>query len=257
VTPDAPRAGAPATPPSNRAQRVGRALQRVPLAYGAAVAALRLVGTWRRPRQIARYLETHERRYLRIGSGRHTGRDWLSTDLIPVSPRVVYMDATEPFPLPSRSFEAVHCEHVIEHITYDAGLTMLRECHRILRPGGVLRIATPDLALVARLITSGSSDQPMREYVEWSNGSYGTESERRAPANAAFAANRLVRAWGHTFIYDEPTLHAALRDAGFHDVVRVAPGASDHAALRGVDHHHEEIGTAANELETLAFEATA
>jgi len=244
------------TPPANLAQRIGGALQRMPLAYRAAVGALRLLGKQRRPRQIARYLGSHDRRYLRIGSGRHTGRDWLSTDLIPVRLRVVYMDATEPFPLPSQSFDAVHCEHVIEHVTYEAGMTMLRECHRVLRTGGVLRIATPDLALVARLITSGASDPRLRDYVEWSSAGYGTDAERRDPANPAFAANRLVRAWGHTFIYDEPTLAAALRDAGFRDVVRVAPGISDHAALRGVDRHHEEIGTAANELETLALEAT-
>ena len=58
-----------------------------------------------------------------------------------MSLRVVYMDATEPFPLPSQSFDAVHCEHVIEHVAYEAGMTMLRECRRVLRPGGVLRIA--------------------------------------------------------------------------------------------------------------------
>ena len=241
------------TPPPHVVRRIGRAL----LEYRAVATALGLVALPRRPRQIARYIDTHERRYLRLGAGRQTDSGWLSVDLIPLSFRVVYMDATKPFPLPPGSFDAVHCEHVIEHIPYEGAMTMLAECHRILRPGGLLRIATPNLALVARLITSGSSDPDLREYVEWSNRGYGTAAEQRDPANPAFAANRLVRNWGHTFIYDEATLRTALRDAGFHDIVTVEPRTSSHPELHGIDRHHEEIGTTANDLETLLLEATA
>jgi predicted SAM-dependent methyltransferase len=243
--------------PANTPQRIGAALQRVPPAHWTAAMALRLIGLRRRPRQVERYLAANERRRLRLGSGRHTDPGWLSTDLLPVSLRVVFMDVTKPFPLPSASFDVIHCEHVIEHLGYDGGLAMLGECHRVLRPGGVLRIATPDLALVARLVADGADDPALTDYVRWSNGTYGTAAERRDTANAAFVANRMVRNWGHTFIYDDATLGAALAAAGFHDIVAVTPCESSHPELRGVDRHHEEIGVAANELETLALEATA
>jgi len=245
------------SPPANLPQRIGGALARVPPAYWLVARTLRAIGVRRRPRQINRYLERHAHRRLRLGSGRHTDPGWLSGDFLPVSPRVVYLDVTESFPLPADSFDIVHCEHVIEHISYEQGLFMLRECHRVLRAGGILRIATPDLALVGRLITQGGGDPALLEYVRWSNENYGTEAERLDPANAAFAANRLVRNWGHTFIYDAATLRAALESAGFRDVLGVTPGSSSHLELRGIDRHQEEIGEAANELETLAYEATA
>ena len=89
-----------------------------------------MIGLRRRPRQIERYLAASERRRLRLGSGRHTDPGWLSADLLPVSLRVVFMDVTKPFPLPSQSFDIIHCEHVIEHLGYEGGLAMLAECRR-------------------------------------------------------------------------------------------------------------------------------
>ncbi|HEX4187707.1 MAG TPA: methyltransferase domain-containing protein, partial [Solirubrobacteraceae bacterium] len=136
---------------TNVLQQAGARLQRYPLLYAAAALGLQGVGRVRRRRQIANYLRAHERRYLRIGSGSHTDPGWLSTDLLPVALDVVFMDATKAFPFPSGSFDAVQCEHVIEHVAHEAGIAMLTECRRVLRPGGVLRIATPNLELVRRL----------------------------------------------------------------------------------------------------------
>ena len=89
-----------------RHEIAARRIQRVPPAYWAAATVLRLIGLRRRPRQIERYLAANERRRLRLGSGRHTDPGWLSADLLPVSLRVVFMDVTKPFPLPSQS---IHC----------------------------------------------------------------------------------------------------------------------------------------------------
>lgn len=238
-------------------QRVGGVLQRFPLAYNAASLGLRTVGLARRNRQIAAYLTANQRRFLRIGCGSYTDLGWLATDLLPVRRNVVYMDATKRFPLPDASFDAVQCEHVIEHVTFEAGLVMLRECHRVLRKGGILRIATPNIDLVRRLLDSDDEDPALVRYVEWSNRTYGTRSAGDELANPVLTANRLVRSWGHTFIYDEPTLRRALSRAGFSEIVTVSPGESSHTELRGIDRHAQEIGRGPNELETLALEATA
>jgi predicted SAM-dependent methyltransferase len=242
---------------TNMAQRIGARIQQFPLVYKAATLAIQALGLMRRHKQIATYLSDNETRCLRVGSGSHTDPGWLSVDLVPVSRGVVFIDATKRFPLPSASFDAVQCEHVIEHVAHEAGLTMLRECHRILRKGGILRIATPNLDLVRRLLDDSISDRAVAAYVNWSNRAFGAPSELSELSNAVFTVNRFVRNWGHVFLYDEPTLRRALAAAGFSEIVRVTPGQSSHPVLVGMDRHEQEIGKEANELETLALEATA
>ncbi|MBB5285126.1 SAM-dependent methyltransferase [Rhabdobacter roseus] len=40
--------------------------------------------------------------------------------------------------------------HVFEHLSYEEGIHALRELHRVLKPGGICRISTPDLEFFAR-----------------------------------------------------------------------------------------------------------
>jgi predicted SAM-dependent methyltransferase len=218
---------------------------------------LMLVGFVRRDRQIGRYLAEHrDERYLRIGAGSHAGSGWLAADLVPEHLNIAYMDNTKPFPLPNRSFDAIVCEHMIEHVPYDAGMNVLGECYRVLKVGGVLRIATPNMTSVCKLIDFSTLDEAATAYVKWSNSTFGGDLEAKNISNPVFVINRVMRAWGHTFLYDERTLTEALVHAGFETVVRVSPGCSEHPALVNVDRHGEEIGERFNEIESLVLEAT-
>lgn len=218
---------------------------------------LMMAGLARRDRQIGRYLSEHPtERYLRIGAGSHADRGWLAADLVPEHLNIAYMDNTKPFPLPSRSFDVIVCEHMIEHVPYAAGMKVLSECSRVLKVGGVLRIATPNMTSLCHLIDSSTLDEVSAEYIEWSNTRFGEELEPKHKSNPVFVINRVMRSWGHTFLYDEPTLTEALIHAGFETVVRVAPNRSEHPALVDVDRHGEEIGERFNEIESLVLEAT-
>jgi SAM-dependent methyltransferase len=64
---------------------------------------------------------------------------------------VVAHDLTRGVPFPEASFDVVYHSHVLEHFHRDAAERFLRECRRVLRPGGVLRVAVPDLEQMARL----------------------------------------------------------------------------------------------------------
>jgi predicted SAM-dependent methyltransferase len=180
---------------------------------------------------------------------------WLCTDVRPVKASPVYLDATKPWPMPSRSFGYVGCEHMIEHVPYDAGLRVLSEAHRVLLPDGVLRVSTPNLDVI-RLLPD-LNDPDVQEYVRWSNQVFGSPMERAEPDSPIHALNRAMRAWGHQYLYDQATLRKALTAAGFRNVVCCEPGQSQHPKLVGVDRHATEIGEVPNRVESLILEATA
>lgn len=52
--------------------------------------------------------------------------------------------------LPDESCEIVFCSHVFEHIPHTQLPIVLAEINRVLSPGGVLRLLTPDLAVIAK-----------------------------------------------------------------------------------------------------------
>src|SRR5438093_6396512 len=96
-------------------------------------------------RILHRYLSSTQNPSLQIGSANNQIAGWLNSDYHPHDATQYHLDATEPFDIPDESFDLVFCEHMIEHISFSDGLNMLRECHRILKPGGRMRIATPPL----------------------------------------------------------------------------------------------------------------
>ncbi len=204
---------------------------------------------------VARYLSQHDVAKLEIGSGNTVLEGWLGTDLKPRHDDVVEMDATKRFPLPDSCLDFVHAEHLIEHISYKQGQRTLSECRRVLKPGGVIRLATPDLErLVA--VYRGDAGPEGEHYLQWVYSAY----MRKAPhVHPTFMLNRQVRSWGHTFIYDPTVLRMALEDAGFVDIERCELGVSRHEALHGVERHHikgKPERDRAIRFETMIFEGT-
>lgn len=158
---------------------------------------------------------------LEIGTGRSFKAGWLCTDLEQLAavdgselPAVHYMDATQPFPLPSDAFDAVYTEHTIEHLSLLDGMRLAAEAFRVLKSGGVLRVVTPSLGFLLRM-TSIDKDLFEQRYFDWALDA----SVPDAPIHsAAVFLNNFVRAWGHRFIYDRPTLRITMERAGFTDV---------------------------------------
>ncbi len=61
-------------------------------------------------------------------------------------------------PFPDRSFDVVYHSHVLEHLSKSEASKFLKECSRVLRPQGVLRVVVPDLEEIA----NNSSEQALR-----------------------------------------------------------------------------------------------
>jgi predicted SAM-dependent methyltransferase len=165
---------------------------------------------------------------LHIGGGWLLLEGWLNAD-IELIPGVMRMDATRRFPFADETFQYIYSEHMIEHVPYEKGTYMLRECCRVMRRGGAIRVITPDLSAILGLHSRDLSAAQER-YLLWFCQTFVPE---RAPS-AVFAINSMFRLWGHQFIYDKQTLADAMRLAGFNSVTRLPISQSHHPDLQNL-----------------------
>ena len=88
---------------------------------------------------------------LNLGCGTRFHAAWVNLDITPAGSGVRQHDLRTRLPFKEGEFEAVYHSHVLEHLPHSQALPFLRECHRVLAPGGILRVVVPDLEMIARL----------------------------------------------------------------------------------------------------------
>ncbi|MEO1009100.1 MAG: methyltransferase domain-containing protein [Planctomycetota bacterium] len=78
-------------------------------------------------------------------------------------PGWICLDATLGYDLAERlladygdaSVEAIFCSHTLEHLPVDRAAALVRDCRRVLKPGGVLRLVLPDCERLVRAHNDG------------------------------------------------------------------------------------------------------
>lgn len=92
-----------------------------------------------KPTSIADYLAVPGMKALHLGCGMNQLPGWLNTDVEP-DYGVTFLDVTQPVPAPDNSFDYIFAEHLIENFGPKKLKEVLKECYRILKPGGILRL---------------------------------------------------------------------------------------------------------------------
>lgn len=204
---------------------------------------------WRR-RKIRKYLSNTTEPKLQIGCGRNPLKGWLNTGIsLRESWNGVYLNAGQPFMLLDETFNYVFSEHLFEHLTYPQALNMLAESYRVLKPGGIIRIATPDLRFLIGLYQDPEKTIH-KEYIEYSAEKGGL------PASPVYVINRFHTTWGHQIIYDKETLENLLVNTGFKNITICEVGKSNHKVLNGIEGHFKLLPEEFNLLETMIIEGT-
>jgi predicted SAM-dependent methyltransferase len=207
-----------------------------------------------RKKQIAEYFAKSKIRKLQLGAGSNGLNGWLNSEAfvpssfthsLKVAREYIFLDVCQPFPFEDNSVEYIFHEHVIEHINYHQGQSMLQECFRILKPGGWMRIATPNLQVLVGLYGRQSSVDDklyLSEYVRFNSGVWSSDLSHVSNNQAVFVLNHALRAWGHQFIYDYQTLSDAVGSAGFINISREEPQKSCDSHLANLEYRKDLVG---------------
>jgi predicted SAM-dependent methyltransferase len=199
------------------------------------------------------YLESHPVRKLHLGAGGNDPPGWLNTDIAPTS-NEIYLDATQRYPFSDGSFQYIFSEHMIQLVSWEGGVAMLKECYRVLVPGGKLRIVTPNLAKFVQLLI-GNPDADAQRFIA---AKLRLSGWPESPVNAAYILNRQLRHWGTQFLYDPATLRKTLELAGFKQITEYQVDEKTDPVFREAEIRTRNEGSdvwLVNRWESMAFEA--
>jgi predicted SAM-dependent methyltransferase len=199
---------------------------------------------------ITSYLEKNNIRKLQIGAQSNSVDGWLNVDIEPKSGEVVYMDAIKLFPFEANTFDFIFTEHMIEHISFNEGDFMLRECFRVMKKGGKIRVVTPNLKFLIELYQE-SKTETQEDYLRFSQKYF----KNQEPELDTLVINNFFRDWGHQFIHDAKSLRYLLEKAGFQQISLTKVNESRYPEFQNLEQHQKEIGEAFNHLESILIEA--
>jgi predicted SAM-dependent methyltransferase len=149
---------------------------------------------------------------LQFGSGPTPVPGWINIDGGTCAD--LQMDLRRRLPLQDESVAYIFTEHFLDHLQFPDGIGhLLRECQRVLKPGGTMRVIVHDGDLLLRAYVERD--------VEFFRGIADFDSPDENVSSLMAYVNHIFRFNGfHQFIYDYETLETQFIKAGFTSVRR-------------------------------------
>lgn len=167
-------------------------------------------------------------RKLNLGSGLNSALGWINYDwgLLPLIgkfrltsilvnlhlldksynwkwPKISLVNIKDELPDENNSVDYIYCSHVLEHFEKEEAIKILRECKRVLKDKGIIRIVLPNLSKIIE--SYDSADIFNREYFGFDKDLY---------VGISGKIKRLfIRS--HQWMYDKKTAIEILKIAGF------------------------------------------
>lgn len=178
---------------------------------------------------VAKFRQAEGQVRLHLGCGRTRLPKWLNVDIAGAND--LNWDLAEGLSFVSdNTVDFIFHEHVLEHLERPDAIAFTRECYRSLKPGGVIRIAMPDLDEVVRTYQNGWKSEYASVCEEFRAAYGGVTFKTRGEL-----LDICMRGWGHCYLYNEEDVCKVLAHSGFQDIRRVRHGISSHEALTGIE----------------------
>jgi predicted SAM-dependent methyltransferase len=129
---------------------------------------------------------------------------------------IQYSDATKHIPLPNDVVELLYSSHMLEHLDREEAKLFLNEARRVLKKGGTIRLAVPDI------------ERKIEIYFQNRNADDFIESTHMCIPRPRTLSQRLrmvlVGTRHHQWMYDGKSLSKLLMENGFHNINVLAAG---------------------------------
>lgn len=166
-----------------------------------------------------------------------------SSALENIDPSIICHDVCRGLPFPDKTFDVVYHAQFLEHLERTQALWFLKECYRILKPRGIIRVVTPDLEYLAGeylralqvYMREESAGLILREQATMAlfgqmvrREPVGTQQQKGWVRFVERLVRGNVRKSGelHCWLYDHCELRQILSKAGFQDLARQTTGTS-------------------------------
>jgi predicted SAM-dependent methyltransferase len=166
-------------------------------------------------------------RKLHVGCGDVYLEGWINVDSEYEKADLIH-DLRKPLPYEDNSVDYIYSEHFIEHLSIQEGLKVLSDFHRVLKKGGILRIATPNLDYVM-----------FRYFFFWKKQAWIMKYNFDGIQTKAEMINICFREWGHQYLYNREELERRLRQTGFKKIYKVKFKKSKYPELRNKETRKE------------------
>ena len=85
-----------------------------------------------------------------LGCGQRYHKDWINIDFVSNSEDVIQHNLLDGIPINDNEVDLVYHSHVLEHFSKVQGAYFIKECYRVLKVNGIIRIAVPDLETIVK-----------------------------------------------------------------------------------------------------------
>ena len=109
---------------------------------------------------------------LNLGCGHHYHTEWINVDFTKTGENVIAHNLLKGIPFDANCADAIYHSHLFEHFHKEDAVLFLKECYRVLKPDGIIRIVVPDLEkIVSEYLThlekSLAGDKMAQYNYEW------------------------------------------------------------------------------------------
>ncbi|BBY00462.1 class I SAM-dependent methyltransferase [Mycobacterium seoulense] len=164
---------------------------------------------WASKRKVRRLLRERDEISIEVGAGDKKGAgEWVTIDVMPRCD--LFWDLRKGIPFPDNSVKKVYSSHFFEHLSYSEIEKFLKECRRVLSPGGRFLICVPNARIYLEAYVNGETltSPPYFGYLPAYNRTTRIDY-----------VNYMAYMGGvHKYMFDEENLVFILKSAGFANV---------------------------------------